>query len=196
MRVYFCRKCHKDAKSRGNACVHCGSRPRIPRSGRQSLKLSRSASDDEAAKLRKAVPLDQAIHRARESTQRKQKLKESAEPKKFARKGYLSEEEILDLWQQHHGKLSRQFVRDFLTHPRLRHLLTTRGKFVRAAIPMSPKLEVIADEALRTSREAEQIRRLQEAYSAQQAAEAWVDPRDFSLGPMARTWITHRQENE
>lgn len=194
MPVYFCRKCHRDAKSRTNACVHCGSRPRLARSGRRTLEQSRSASEDEAAKRRKKVPLDQAINRARESTRRKQRLKEGAEPKKYARKGYLSEEQILDLWQQHHGKLSRPLVRVFLSHPRLRHLLRTRGKFVREAIPLSPKLEVISDEASRKSDEAEKIRKLQEAYSAQQAAEAWVNPGDFSLGPMSLTWITHRQD--
>ena len=136
------------------------------------------------------------MRRVKEGAIRKREQKATATPRKFARKGYLSEEQILDLWQTHHGALSKPLIRDFLAHPRLSQLLRIRGKFVRQAIPSSNKLDDIAEIALRASREAEELKQKQEEYRKRQARSSWVDPRELDLGPIARTWITHHEQEE
>lgn len=133
------------------------------------------------------------MRRVKEDSRRKRERQATATPRKFAKKGYLSEEKILDLWQTHHGTLSKPLIRDFLAHPRLSQLLRTRGKFVRQAIPSSKKLEDITEIALSASREAEELKRKQEEYRKHQAKASWVDPRELDLGPIARTWLTHRE---
>lgn len=193
MPVYFCRKCSQDAGSRGLPCSKCGSRPRLPRSGRQTLAQSRAAGEDEAARRRPKALTEEAVRRVKEDTRRKREQQAAATPRKFAKKDFLSEEKILDLWQTHHGTLSKPLIRDFLAHPRLSQLLRTRGKFVRQAIPSSNKLEDIAENALRASREPEELKQKQEEYRKHQAKASWVDPRELDLGPIARTWLTHRE---
>lgn len=196
MPVYFCRKCSQDAGSRSLLCSKCGSRPRLPRSGRPTLSQSRAAGEDEAARRRPRVPTEEAVRRVKDEAKRKREQQGAATPRKFAKKGYLSEEQILDLWQTHHGKFSKPLIRDFLAHPRLSQLLRTREKFVRRAIPRSNKLEEIAEIALHASREAQKLREQQEEYRKQQASLSWVDPHELDLGPIARTWITHREQEE
>lgn len=196
MTVYFCRKCSQDAGSRSLPCAKCGSRPRLPRSGRPTLAQSRAAGEDEAARRRPKVLTEEAVRRVKEDTRRKREQQAAATPRKFAKKGYLSEEQILDLWQTHHGKLSKPLIRDFLAHPRLSQLLRIRGKFVRQAIPSNNKLEEIAEIALRASREAEKLREIQEEYRKKWANPDWVNPRDLDLGPIARTWVTHHEQEE
>lgn len=196
MPVYFCRSCRQDAGSQSQACLRCGAHPRLPRGGRETLELSRAASEAEASKRRSKVSTEEAVRRAKNVSTRRRELRKAAEPRRVAKRGYLSEAQILDLWQGHHGKLSKRLIRQFLAHPRLSQLLSIGGKFVRRAIQTSNKLEEIAENALQASREEEELRKRQEECRREQSRVSRVDWRDLALGPIARTWITHRQNEE
>ena len=109
---------------------------------------------------------------------------------------YLTEQEVLELWQAEHRKLSARLRTQFLGHPSLVPLTRLPARFVKQAVSVSPKLVEILRETRRLF-EIDLQRRADLARVREERALAWAaeyptaNPNELN-GRLAKAWRLKR----
>jgi hypothetical protein len=117
----------------------------------------------------------------------------------MGRARYLTEQEVLELWQAEHKKLSARLRAQFLGHPSLVPLTRLPAGFVRQAVSVSPKLVEILRETRRLF-EIDLQRRADLAKVREERARVWAaeyptpDPNDLNSS-LVKLWRLKRESD-
>ena len=108
----------------------------------------------------------------------------------------FTEQEVLELWQAEHRKLSALMRTQFLGHPSLVPLTRLPARFVKQAVSVSPKLVEILSETRRLfeidlQRRADLVRVREERARAWAAEYPTPDPNDLN-SRLAKVWRLKR----